>query len=324
MMLIFLNRKTQIALDFARSKSSQLATFWVRADRIENFLLDYRKNLKLLDNDRFQNLPPDNQKAMLNSSLKALEINQSKWLLILDNTDELENFRKESLENICLRDNLPQCGRTLITSRDSRFVGEIVATDEGIQVRSMSPEEAKTILFQSIPPELSGDGPECTDDDVGELNKELGRPPLAIAQAAANIRHLRTSLHSYVRLYRERKRRADLLDQAVHSLRRPPQSVLTTWQISFDHVTASDPTAGLLLSYLGVFHWESIPGALLRRLPGIGRLDTIQFARTVANLLQLALLEQPADDDFQLHPMVHYWISARLDSQDRLQYLVLF
>lgn len=255
--------------------------------------------------------------AALAATLNYLERPPYEWLLVLDNADDIDVFQTTSMDDICLRDYLPRYGRTLVTTRDSRLVGQLSLANDGLQVRSMEAEEALKLLLKSIPLELTAAGRGTPDEQAIDLAKELGNLPLAMAQAAANIRHLRTSLSSYTKFYKERKSRAELLEKHVQDSRMPPQSVLITWQISFEHVQNSNPTAAELLCYLGFLHWQSIPGALLRLFPEIDQLNELQFTKAVGELLHLSLLDQPSEDEFSIHPMVHYWISTRLTIEER-------
>lgn len=294
----------------------------MRADRATNFLADYRKILDVASTAESESLSRTDPKAALAATLNYLERPPYEWLLVLDNADDIDLFQKTSMDDICLLDYLPRYGRTLVTTRDSRLVGQLSLANDGLQVRSLESEEALDLLLKSTPLKLTTTGRGTPDEQALDLAKELGNLPLAIAQAAANIRHLRTSLSSYTKFYKERKSRTELLEQHVHDSKMPPQSVLITWQISFEHVQKSNPTAAELLCYLGFLHWQSIPGALLRLFPEIDQLNELQFTKAVGELLHLSLLDQPSEDEFSLHPMVRYWISTRLTIEERSKRLI--
>jgi hypothetical protein len=95
--------------------------------------------------------------------------------------------------------------------------------------------------------------------------------PLAIVQAAAYIKQRapRCSPQQYLEEFRKSdKRKTSLLNHEAGHLRRDPEaknSILITWQISFDHLRDTRPSAADLLSLMSFFDRQGIPEALLRR-----------------------------------------------------------
>ena len=298
--------------------------FWIRADRPENFLADYHKVLKLISKGpEFGELPSNDPNLILATTRDRLEACSFKWLLVLDNADNIESFR--SMNGIRLQDFLPRKGWILITTRESRLVGQVSSAKDEMKVQPMLEREARELLLKSVPADLAikGHKPKNESEDQAlDFVKELGLLPLAIAQAAANIRHLRTPLSSYIALYDQRKSRVELLEQSVEDPRMPPQSVLLTWQISFDHIEQSNPAAAKLLSYMAFLHWQSVPMALLKVFPQVVKLSKIEFLKAVGELLNLSLLEESDTEGFSIHPMVHYWLSIRLMAEERYKYLM--
>jgi hypothetical protein len=109
------------------------------------------------------------------------------------------------------------------------------------------------------------------DGDVAaELLVALDFMPLAIVQAATYIlrRRPRFSVREYLQGFRESDRkRASLLDYNGKQLRRDREaknSIIVTWQISFDHVRKIRPSAADLLSLMSFFDPQGIPDALLQ------------------------------------------------------------
>ena len=317
--------KTQIALKFALAHRKKRSVFWIRADRPENFLADYRKVLELiLTGPEFVKVPSNDPNLVLTTARDYLEACNFKWLLVLDNADNIESFRQVSMNGIRLQDFLPRGGWILITTRDSRLVGQVSSAKDGMKVRPMQEREAKELLLKSVPADLAVKGhypKNESEDQASDFVNELGLLPLAIAQAAANIRHIRTPLSSYIALYDQKKSRTELLEQSVQDLRMPPQSVLLTWQISFDHIEQSNPAAAKLLSYMAFLHWQSVPMELLKACPQVVQLNEIGFLKAVGELLNLSLLEETDTEGFSIHPMVHYWLSIRLMAEERSKYL---
>lgn len=111
---------------------------------------------------------------------------------------------------------------------------------------------------------------EDNEDELLDLLRHLNYMPLAISQAAAYIRQ-RAPLVT-VSKYLEQFRRSEedqksLLKKAIRDRRRDPSasnSVLATWQISFDYIRAAQPSAATLLSLMSFFDPQGIPESLLR------------------------------------------------------------
>ena len=99
----------------------------------------------------------------------------------------------------------------------------------------------------------------------------LDHMPLALVQAAAYIRERapRCSMQQYLEEYQQSdSRKTSLLNREAGHLRRDAaasNSVLITWQISFDHIRKTRQSAAGLLSLMSFFDRQGIQEALLRR-----------------------------------------------------------
>jgi hypothetical protein len=84
-------------------------------------------------------------------------------MLFLDNADDIEAFRNSKDEFI------PRRGRILITSRDSRYQGEIAPAANGLNILPMN-KKGLELLTKSIPETLSiNDNAHTTETLVHEL-----------------------------------------------------------------------------------------------------------------------------------------------------------
>lgn len=240
----------------------------------------------------------------------------------MDSADNLDLFREENEDGIRLRNFLPSSGRVLITTRDRRFRGEIVDAGNAIQVKPMSDEEARQMLLKSIPQDLRGAE---VSSHGSWLLEELGNLPLAISQAAANIREFEYNLESYSLLYQDKKQRLDLLKVPVQVPKGMVQSVMITWEVSFEQIRQSNSLSVDLLCHMGFLHWSAIPEALLDCLCAMTDMKEASFATVLQKLLNLSLIELIGDrgieKKFQIHPMVHQWISSRLPVDKRTKFL---
>ncbi|KAH7124605.1 hypothetical protein EDB81DRAFT_860866 [Dactylonectria macrodidyma] len=95
---------------------------------------------------------------------------------------------------------------------------------------------------------------------LADLVDDLNYMPLAITQAAAYIkrRRLRMSVSAYVDEFRRsHKKKASLLNRDGGDLRRDEgasNSIVTTWQITFEQIRRERPSAANLLSFMSFFN----------------------------------------------------------------------
>ncbi|KAG9244048.1 hypothetical protein BJ878DRAFT_567920 [Calycina marina] len=107
-------------------------------------------------------------------------------------------------------------------------------------------------------------------ENINELAAILEHMPLAIVQAAAYIsqRVPRYSVSQYLQDFqRSASKRTSLLNSDGGQLRRDGEaknSIIITWQISFEHIREIRPTAADLLSLMSFFDPQGIPEVLLR------------------------------------------------------------
>jgi len=155
-------------------------------------------------------------------------------------------------------------GSVLLTTRDRRAASWLgTGYASAITVDLMTPEDAEQLLFTKIPDGIS------SALERAELVRELDYLPLAITQAAAYIsaRVTRMTVPRYLTLYRnDEVNQSRLLDEESGDLRRDPgvpNSVIRTWQISFDQIKEKWPSAAKLLSLIAMLDRQGIPDFLL-------------------------------------------------------------
>ena len=203
---------------------------------------------------------------------------KGRWLLILDNADDARFLREPPRSNNGTTNNalagvtgqsileyLPVCehGSILFTTRSWHTAMQIVDGRDVIAVLPMNEEHAKQLLEKKL-------GQQHNEEDIAELARELDFIPLAITQAAAYIQQRgdRWSVQQYLeRLRKNNRSKMSLLDQDDGNLRRDKEasnSVLLTWQISFEHIREVRPSAADLLSLMSLFDRQAIPESLLK------------------------------------------------------------
>jgi hypothetical protein len=200
------------------------------------------------------------------------------WLIVLDNADDARVLLEKSKigeqagvattstqQTNARLEYLPQCdhGAVLVTSKTREVAKELVYWKDIIAVKPMNEEQALALLCKKLDTWY-------TEQHAPRLAQGLDFMPLALAQAAAYICQSdgRCSIQQYlVKLKQCDKSEASVLDLDERDLRRDREasnSIMLTWQISFNHIREARPSAAELLPLMSFFDREAIPEALLR------------------------------------------------------------
>ncbi|RDW85279.1 hypothetical protein BP6252_02869 [Coleophoma cylindrospora] len=302
--------KSQIAIEYSyrlRAKDPSIWVFWVYAasfDRIEQCFRSIAVVLAVPGCDD----PKADIFALVSRWLK--DAGNGKWLMILDNADDINVFRQTlsrqdvspSQENSVL-DCIPQVthGAVLITSRDTRVAYQLCGShDKIIHVGPMNDVESLDMLKLRLPREQDHAG-------MKALSQALDRIPLAMSQAAAyiSIGAPRMTVAKYLEMYRrDENDQSRLLDKDNGELRRDPgvpNSVIRTWQISFDHIRSMSAQASQLLSLMAVLDRQGIPELLFTQ----DKASPLDFEDAVAILTDFSLiLTERTNSTFEMHRLV--------------------
>ena len=271
------DRKSQVAIEYAyRTREAYPDTwvFWVHAGSVARLEQDYRYIGKAFCLPGWDEKETDIFKVV--HDWLCDEAN-GKWVMILDNADDLGVFTAAPPHRTTLPGDNPQEGTTLPQIRSflpKSSTGSILITSKAknvafgltgnanhcLELTEMSEGEALLLLKKK----LSGTH---NEDDLLLLVKTLDYVPLAISQAAASInqRAPRETVASYI----DRAKRqdvAELLEESMYESHRDAErsnSVVTTWQISFQYVLQKRPSAARLLSLISLFDRQWIPEAFL-------------------------------------------------------------
>jgi hypothetical protein len=156
-----------------------------------------------------------------------------------------------------------QNGSVLITTRNRDVALKLVEESDIIAVEPMDEGHAVMLLEKKL-------GTSRDRNGIAELVAALEFMPLAIVQAAAYIRQRapRFSVRQYIEeFYKGDRRKTSLLNHEAGHLRRDREaknSIIITWQISFDYISQIRQSAANLLSLMSFFDRQGIPEALLR------------------------------------------------------------
>ncbi|OCL12963.1 hypothetical protein AOQ84DRAFT_274600, partial [Glonium stellatum] len=273
--------KSQLAIEYAyrtRERSPNTWVFWVHASNAARFEKSYRDIANFLKVSGRKN-PKANIFLLVHDWLRDERRN---WVLILDNVDDASFFLEaysdggteeerglNSEGSRPLESYLPRCqnGAVLVTTRSRSAALELVERRDIIAVEPMSEVDAVALLEKKIEGIEESDG-------VGELATALEFMPLAMVQATSYIAHRapRCSVRQYLEEFRKSDRkRASLLGFEKGQLRRDwdaENSIIITWQLSFDHIRQTKPSAAELLSLMSFFDRQGIPEALIRNRNG--------------------------------------------------------
>ncbi|KAL8748675.1 MAG: hypothetical protein Q9184_007152 [Pyrenodesmia sp. 2 TL-2023] len=301
--------KTQVALQFVYTVKEywpEYSIFWapvISAESFEQAYRDVATRCSIALNPKEED-PKESVRRYLESDVSG------KWLLILDNADDEDILFGDSSDTGGLADYLPQNenGLTLFTTRH-REIAVSLARNEVVEVQEMDQGEAEFFLKESlIQKEMTHDQQNTT-----ELLNELAFLPLAIAQAAAYINAMQTSISEYLSLLRSTEQdTVSLLSREFHDdtrYRNSKNAIAATWLVSFDQIRRSEPDAADLLSFMSCLEHKAIP---LTMLPSLE--PTERMVRAIGTLRSYAFVTRRDDgDSYDMHRLVHRATKVWLD-----------
>ncbi|KAL8823653.1 MAG: hypothetical protein Q9191_005667 [Dirinaria sp. TL-2023a] len=259
----------------------------------------------------------DDPKADILQLVRAWLCDESngRWLVIVDNADELNVLSDLS------GDILPESsnGSILITSRSREAAFELIGEDENIiTIEPMNESYALALFRKKF-------NDQCDDDDVLKLLRSVDYMPLAISQAAACIRQRkpRITVSKYLQDFqRSEKDRESLLNIAVRDRRRDGKasnSILATWQISFEYIQKTRSSAARLLSLMSFFDRQGIPEELITSRYEEND-DCVNFEEDIQMLRNYSLVALGKENDvFEMHRLVQFATRKWLEQHKKLE-----
>lgn len=201
------------------------------------------------------------------------------WILVLDNADDAGylfesavasvDAQADGVESIHKRliDYLPtsEHGSIIITTRTRKVALRVIDERNMIVIQPMASQLAVLLLERRL-------GSREDALVAQELVAELEHMPLAISQAAAYISQRRPRCSTQEYLAKLRKSSASttrlLLNADTNETRRDrdaQNSIMLTWEISFEHVRKVRSSAADLLSLMSFFNHQGIPMSVLQQ-----------------------------------------------------------
>ena len=275
--------KSQIAAEYAHShKGDYKYIWWLQSEESTTLASNYAGLARELD------LPEKSSadQAAAIAAVKRWLGNNSNWLLIFDNAKE-----PKDIEQYFPREGT---GHIIITSRNPNW--RSVAGVLPIEVFKRS--ESVDFLINR------------TDQDSREsadkLADALGDLPLALEQAGAYIEETAVSLADYLKLFKENRQK--ILERGKPTAY--PDTIATTWNISFQAIKDDFPEAVDLLRLFAFLAPDSIPRSLLVEgapdLPeplSSALQNSIKLNDVVAALRRYSLISI-TDDTLSVHRLV--------------------
>ncbi|KAK3947546.1 kinesin light chain [Pseudoneurospora amorphoporcata] len=259
--------KSQLAIEFAHriaARHPDTWVFWVHAGtqaRVDEGFRAIADAAKLPG----RNHPKANIPQLVYGWL--CNERNGKWVMVLDSADDRDVFygTTSTRNGQPFANSLPQSrnGSIIVTTRDKDLAFRLTGRRQNmIEIGPMAQTDALALLEKKL-------GSLSDTDMAVDLVRALDLVPLAISQAAAYIQRMlpRSSPEKYLNEFRKSEwNRRKLLQYDGGDLRRDggaSNAILTTWQISFDHIRSKRPSAANLLSLMSFFDRQGIPGWVL-------------------------------------------------------------
>ncbi|CAN9281373.1 unnamed protein product [Alternaria alternata] len=258
--------KSQFAIEHAyrtRERSLETWVFWVHASnaaRFEQSFRDIADCVKIFG----RRDPQANVFELVHDWLRECK---QKWLLVLDNVDDARFLldrpaTSTNANNMSkpLREYLPHSerGSMLVTTRNKEAALRLVEGRDVLDVEPMDKEEGVALFKKKL-------GAQGDSSNIAKLAVTLEYMPLAIVQAAAYIsqRSPRHSVSKYLEEFRKSERkRSSLLsynDGQLHRDWEAKNSIVVTWQISFEYIQQTWSSVADVLSLMSFFDRQGIP-----------------------------------------------------------------
>ena len=306
--------KTQIALEYAyRYYQDYHTVLWARAHSSESLTSDYTAIAVLL------NLPERNltEQRLVVEAVKRWLAQKTRWLLILDNADDLQMV-SAFIPSPCH-------GHVLLTTR-LQVLGKVASS---FRIEKLTTEEATLMLLRRTGI-LDQDGSlervsPSIRSQATDICQMLDNLPLAVNQAGAYLEETRCGLDGYLRLYRTHRRK--LLEWREAHPTDYPYSVATTWSLSFEQIEQTHAAAAELLRFFAFLAPDAIPEELLLQgasefgpaLQSISS-DAFQLNEAIKTLLKYSLLRRNQEaGTLSMHRLVQAVLKDQMDqSKQRL------
>lgn len=308
--------KSQTAIEYAYLHQSEYrAVLWARAETYETLLADFATIAQVLalPEQPTQQAPNWQRDAVL----RWLET-QTDWLLLLDNVENLALVRA-----FLPTQGKGHNGHIVLTTR-LQALGTLA---QRIDLEKMEPEEGALFLLRRV---RLIEQEAMLEDAVGadfieakDIAWAMDGLPLALDQAGAYIEESGCSLYDYKERYHQQQR--TLLELRGSIVSEHPESVATTWLLSFQKLEQNNAVAAELLRFCAFLH----PDAILQEIITSGAAELgpllasvaanpIELDAAIAALRTFSLLRRNAETHtFSMHRLVQAVLRDSMDDTMR-------
>jgi tetratricopeptide (TPR) repeat protein len=235
------------------------------------------------------------------------------WLLILDNADDLrlaQEFLPTSHKGYVLFTTHAQAAGAIATS---------------VEVEQLNPQEGTLLLLRwakLLDLNAPLDQAQAADRTAAErIVREMDGLPLAIVQAGAYVEETGCSLADYQRLYATHRK--ELLARHSRLMLDYPETVATTWSLSFQQVEQQSPAAADVLRLCAFLAPDAIPEELLTRgaselgaVPGAEASDPFKLNETLEVLRRYSLVRRNGSTHMlSVHRLVQIVLKESMDEE---------
>ncbi|KAF2465570.1 uncharacterized protein BDR25DRAFT_346092 [Lindgomyces ingoldianus] len=335
--------KSQLVLSyFQQHRWEYTASFWIEAGRKETIERDFLRVYHLLFDVTGQG-DVKIEDAVLGVKKWVVE-REGRWLFVFDGADSIDRTKSDkNLNNyVNIEHFIPDTPSVdvILTTRSPSAEG--LTPVEVVKVGEMEAVEA-TALFQKC------SKMDCKGHDKATVNKivgELGFLALAVSLSGTyvyNTPRLKLDLQEYLDEYRTRRKEilAEMPTWLVHQY---GDSVLTTWETTFEAVTQQCDQASKFLTLLGFINFDDIfidlflpisqdnsyeqnkeDGAGVvwyNRIFGGAEPDMYTIEKCFRVLQSYGLLQWKPENSYAMHKLVHAWVFDRLHIEDQRRYVL--
>jgi tetratricopeptide (TPR) repeat protein len=303
--------KTQTAIEYAYQYREKYHTvLWAKADSLKILTNDFASFASVL------RLPVTNehdQQYAVDAVKRWLEVNNN-WLLILDNVEDIQT----------IHDFLPSApmGHILLTSQ-VQVTGGIAFR---LEIEKLPTEKSVAFLLHRTN-KLAADGnldnvPKAEYSAALAIAEEMDGLPLALDQAGAYIEETGCGLSGYLRLYQEEK--GMLLETRGGFIPTHPQSLITTWTLSFTNIARLNSDSTELLRLLAFLHPDAIFEELILKGASLFHSPIQNIANSVSTLNQAirvlykySLVQRNSEGLLTIHRLVQTVLKERMTQEER-------
>jgi tetratricopeptide (TPR) repeat protein len=311
--------KTQAVLEFAYRVQEgwpDYSIFWIPAlsmESVEQACSEIAKALKIPNTTEDEDV-----KELVRQHLSSDAA--GKWLLIVDNADDINLLFDGVQQSQGIIDYLPQSksGLTVFTTRYQEIATQVAGIDV-IELEEMNHQEAVSFLEQSLASNSVARKEVVNNANATKLLEELVYLPLAIAQAAAYLsRNKNLTISSYLQLLQKTEQDFVRLlshefrdvtryrDSAQYQDKNTENAVAKTWLVSFNQIREKDKVAADLLCFISCIESKAIPHSILPSIEPEERM--VQAIGTLCGYL--FIVDRGDQNTYDTHRLVH--LSARI------------